>query len=174
MENYFSIGKLVAVFGLKGELILKHQLGKKTALKNLKMLFLEEKKQCFIPYFLLQSKIKNDAEIYIRLEGIDTREMAQKLIHRNVYLDEEAFGKFAAVSSPLSLLGMRVEDFNLGDLGKIIEIIEMPLQVLAKIYYGEKEFLLPLNESTLQSIDRKNKIVHLVCLRDFWIFFNPR
>ncbi|MHB1922732.1 MAG: ribosome maturation factor RimM [Chitinophagaceae bacterium] len=156
------MGKLVAAFGLKGELILQHQLGKKTSLKNLEMLFLEENKNSFIPYFLVSSKIKNEAEIYILLEGIDTREKAQTLIHRNVFLKEDSFKKFAALTAPISLLDMQVEDVHLGDLGKIIEILELPSQVLAKIYYQEKEILLPINESTLRSIDRKNKIVHLL------------
>ena len=38
MPEYFKIGKLVAVHGLKGELLLKHTLGKKTSLKGLQAL----------------------------------------------------------------------------------------------------------------------------------------
>ncbi|MEN9598951.1 MAG: hypothetical protein RL596_1262, partial [Bacteroidota bacterium] len=34
MENYIQIGKFVASFGVKGELILKHSLGKKSTLKG--------------------------------------------------------------------------------------------------------------------------------------------
>ena len=34
MTEYFKIGKLVSVFGLKGELILQHNLGKKSSLKG--------------------------------------------------------------------------------------------------------------------------------------------
>ena len=40
--EYFKIGKLVAAFGIKGEMILKHSLGKKSALKGLKAIFIEE------------------------------------------------------------------------------------------------------------------------------------
>ena len=35
MDNYFKIGKLAATFGLEGQLILEHSLGKKTSLKGL-------------------------------------------------------------------------------------------------------------------------------------------
>jgi 16S rRNA processing protein RimM len=37
--QYFKAGKLVAVHGLKGELILKHELGKKSTLKGCKSNF---------------------------------------------------------------------------------------------------------------------------------------
>jgi 16S rRNA processing protein RimM len=41
MNHYIHIGKFVASFGVKGELILKHALGKKTALKDVEALFVE-------------------------------------------------------------------------------------------------------------------------------------
>ena len=52
MENYRNIGRLVAVFGVQGELVLQHRLGKKTSLKGLKTLFVEEKKDELLPWFI--------------------------------------------------------------------------------------------------------------------------
>ena len=59
MTEYFNIGKLVAVHGLKGELLLKHELGKKTSLKGLQAIFIEEKKNSFLPWFIESTKIKS-------------------------------------------------------------------------------------------------------------------
>ena len=78
--EYFKIGKLVAAHGLKGELVLKHSLGKKTSLKGLQAIFIEEKKDSFLPWFIETTKIKNENEIYLKLEGVDTREAAMKLV----------------------------------------------------------------------------------------------
>ena len=52
MNQYFKIGKLAASFGLKGDLVLQHSLGKKTSLKGLETIFLEEGKDNFMPYFI--------------------------------------------------------------------------------------------------------------------------
>ncbi|MEJ0103316.1 MAG: hypothetical protein WDO19_12470 [Bacteroidota bacterium] len=49
MPEYFKIGKFVAVHGLKGELLLKHELGKKTALKGLQAVFYRRKKRFLHP-----------------------------------------------------------------------------------------------------------------------------
>jgi 16S rRNA processing protein RimM len=76
MTEYFKIGKLVSAFGLKGELILKHNLGKKTSLKGLQAIFVEERKESFIPYFIESTRIKAEDEIYIQLEGVNVREVA--------------------------------------------------------------------------------------------------
>jgi 16S rRNA processing protein RimM len=73
MENYYKIGKLAATFGLEGQLILEHSLGKKTSLKGLENIFIEEKKDSFLPYFIESTKIKNDKEVYLKLEGISAK-----------------------------------------------------------------------------------------------------
>ena len=94
MAEYFKIGKLVAVHGLKGEVLLKHELGKKTSLKDLKAIFIEEKKGSFLPYFIESTKIKAEDEVYIKLENIDSREAAIKLSAKKVWLTEADFKKF--------------------------------------------------------------------------------
>ena len=158
MNEYFKIGKLVSSFGLKGELLLKHHLGKKTSLKGLKALFIEERKESFIPWFVEQTKIKSEDEIYIKFEGINTREQAVALTQKEVWLEETDFKKYSASSSPINLLGYDVmEEGRM--LGKILEVIEQPHQVLCRISLNNKEAFIPLHEETIKKIDRKKQQV---------------
>ena len=159
--EYFKIGKLVATFGLKGELILKHSLGKKTSLKGLETLFIEEVKDSFLPYFIQSTSIKSEDEIFIKLDGLDTKETAKKLMAKEAWLSEEDFKKYAAKSSPISMLGYNL--INEGeDLGKIIEVIEQPHQLLCAILFNGKEALIPIHEQSLKKIDKKNQKVHVI------------
>lgn len=154
MTEYFRIGKFVSTFGLKGELVLKHNLGKKTSLKGLKALFIEEKKESFIPWFIESTRIKNEEEIYLKLEGVNLREQATRLTQKEVWLPEEDFKKFSAKSSPINLLGYEMVE---GEqvLGKILEVIEQPHQILCKIEFNKKEAYIPLHQETIKKIDRK-------------------
>lgn len=161
MANYFNIGKLSAVYGTEGEFILRHSLGKKTSLKDIAAVFVEDRKDSFLPYFIEKARAKDTEHLYIKLEGIDTREAARKLLQKGIYLEDADFKGLASASAPLSLLGFNVTDKQHGPLGEISEIIEMPLQVLAKVMFREKEVLLPLNEQTLLKIDKKQQTVHL-------------
>src|SRR5687767_1865581 len=120
MPEYFKIGKLVAVHGLKGELLLKHELGKKTSLKGLTAIFLEEKKNSFLPWFIESVKIKNDQEIYLKLEGVNTREAAMSINQKQVWLPETDFKKFASRTAPAGLLGYTIIDKG-ESLGEILE-----------------------------------------------------
>lgn len=159
--EYFKIGKLVASFGLKGELVLHHTLGKKTSLKGLTAVFTEEKANSFFPWFIESAKIKNEEEIFLKLEGIDSKEAAFRITQKDIWLPETDFKKFAAKSAPVSLLGYTIINEKV-PLGEILEIIEQPHQLLCRLEMEGKEVLIPLHEQSLQKIDHKNKRVSVV------------
>lgn len=160
MKDYIHIGRIVASFGLEGEVILKHALGKKTQLKGIEALFIEELKGSYLPYFIESSKARNEEETYVKLEGINTKESAARLTTRNAWLLDEDFRKLAGKSAPISLLGYDL--INEGEnLGPVEEVIEQPHQVLLRISLDGKEALIPLHAETLQSIDRTRKQVHV-------------
>lgn len=158
MNQYFKIGKLAASFGLKGEVVLQHSLGKKTSLKGLETIFVEEGTDNFMPYFITAASIKNDKEVFIKLEGIDTKETARKLTPKEVWITEDDFKKFAAKSSPISLLGFHLINDE-EDLGEILEVIEQPHQILCSILLDGKEALIPIHDDSLEKIDKKNRKV---------------
>jgi 16S rRNA processing protein RimM len=160
MSEYFKTGKLVATYGLKGELVFKHSLGKKTSLKGLEAIFIEAGKDNLLPYFIQQTRIKSDDEVWLKLEGIDTKEAARQLTPKEVWLEEADFKKLAAKSAPISLLGFSLIHDG-ADLGPILEVIEQPHQVLCTIQYKGKEALIPINEAFLLKVDNKNRKVYV-------------
>jgi 16S rRNA processing protein RimM len=156
MNEYFKIGKFAATFGTSGQLVLEHNLGKRTSLKGLETIFIEESNDSFLPYFIKTAAIKNDREIFISIEGIDSKEAARFLLKKEVWLAEADFKKFAAGSAPISFLGFMIID-NKKELGEILEVIEQPHQVLCRIMIDSKEALIPLHENSLEKVDKKNK-----------------
>lgn len=159
-EEYRNIGKIVAVFGLQGEVVLEHQLGKKTLLKGLKAIFLEEKRDEMLPWFVEGTRMKSETEVYVKLEGLDTKEAARRVVQKEVWFSEEDFERFAGRSAPISMVGFRLFDGS-SDLGEILEVIEQPHQVLCRIDLSGKEALIPVHEQTLRRIDAKKREVYV-------------
>jgi len=158
MKADVSVGKLVATFGLKGELVLLHALGGKTDLKDVKVLFIEQQRGSTIPYFVESAKAKSNTETWVKLEGINTKEAAAFLLQKNAWMTETDFNRQVKPNATIALLGYKVlEDGK--EIGIISEIIEQPHQVLCAVMVEGKEALIPLNESTLAGIDRRKKTV---------------
>ena len=161
MENYLTIGKIAATFGVKGELVLAHHLGEDASLDGVTALFVEESMGKFIPYFLVSAKPRTDEEMLVVLEGFDTPEKAKKFVKKKVWLREVDVKKSASTSAPISLLGFSMfEKKKL--LGKVVEVIEQPTQLLLSIMINDKEVLVPINETTLEKIDHKNQKIFVV------------
>ncbi len=161
MENYLSIGKISATFGVKGELVLTHHLGEDATLEDVSAIFVEESLGKFIPYFVASIKERNEEEMLLTLEGFETPEKAKKFVKKKVWLREEDVKKSASASAPISLLGFSMyEKKKL--LGKVMEVIEQPTQLLLSIEINEKEVLVPINETTLERIDHKNQKIYVV------------
>ena len=121
-------------------------------------IFVEEKKNSFLPWFIEATKIKSENEIFLRLEGINTREAAIKLTQKEIWVPETDFKKFAAKSAPASLLGYTIINNN-EPLGEILELIEQPHQLLCRLEIKGKEVLIPLHEETLKKINHTKKEV---------------
>jgi 16S rRNA processing protein RimM len=154
--SYFNIGKFAASHGLQGDLVLQHNLGKKTVLKGLEVLFIENAKDSFLPYFIQSKTLKSDTEIYIKLEGVDSKETARKLTPKAVWLQEADFKKHVAQQAAIGLLGFEIFD-NKKSLGNIVEVIEQPHQTLVAIIVNGKEALIPLHEKNILSVDNKKR-----------------
>lgn len=158
MTEYIKAGKLVAAHGLKGEVIFKHSLGKKTALPGLQALFIEDRKESFLPWFIESAKAKTADETYIKIKDINSREQAALLVSKEAWLRQDDFEKQVAKTAPVNLLGYTLIEEG-KPLGIIEELMEQPHQMLCRITINNKEVLIPLHEETLKKIDRKAKQV---------------
>jgi 16S rRNA processing protein RimM len=158
MAAYLKLGKILSAHGLTGELLLEHTLGKASSLKKVEVLFIEDYKKALLPYFVTSSRKKTADAVFISLEGINTRERAQQLVSRAVWIPEELYHQLASKNAPANLLGYQIVE-NDKEIGLITEVIEQPQQLVCKVFIQEQEVLIPLHEETLLSIDHAAKKV---------------
>ena len=78
-SSYRNIGRIVSIFGLKGEMIVQHHLGSKIVVTKIKVIFLEQKKEELLPYFTETIRKKGKDEFYLKLEGIDKQRSCFKI-----------------------------------------------------------------------------------------------
>ena len=160
LYSHIKIGKIVATFGLSGEVIVQHNLGKKAAFKGVEAIFVEQTKNALLPFFIKSVKAKTIDESYVLFEDINSKEAAKRLVSRPVWLTNTDFDKLVDIKSSIALLGYEV--YNEDDLiGLVKEVIEQPHQILLTVMYKEKEVYLPMHEDNLINVDNKNRKIEL-------------
>jgi 16S rRNA processing protein RimM len=158
MSDFIHIGKLVAPHGINGQIILEHALGKPVHFKDVDAVFVEKNEASFIPYFLESASAKTDTLTHLQIEGIHSREAANALIGKKVWLPQADFQKLVEKNSPLALLGYMVQEAG-KDIGVIQEVIEQPHQLLVTVLYQGQEAYIPLHEESLKGVNHARKTV---------------
>lgn len=160
MSDYIHIGKLVAPHGIAGSVILEHALGRPIHFKGVDALFVEQKTGSFIPYFVESASAKTDTITHLQIEGVKTREAANFLTGKKVWLPQADFHKLVEKNAPLALLGYMVQEAG-KNIGVIQEVIEQPHQLMVTINYNNQEAYIPLHEESLKGVNHAKKIVQV-------------
>ncbi|MFZ9404066.1 MAG: ribosome maturation factor RimM, partial [Sediminibacterium sp.] len=158
MEDLIHIGKIVAPHGIAGQVIIEHALGKSISFKGVEVLFVEQTKNSFIPYFIQSASAKTDTLTHVHFEGMKNREATAIVVSKKVWVPQEAFQKLVEKNAPLALLGFMVQEAG-KNLGLIKEVIEQPHQLLVTIDYNGQEAYIPLHEETLKGVNHAKKLV---------------
>lgn len=159
--SYQYIGKLSGSHGLDGKLVLRHQLEGKNIWNKIPHIFVEVRRESYIPYFIEEQSVVNHEEVLLQLDEIDSMELAKTLAGKKVYLETEVYAKLKPKAVSGDMIGFKVIDENLGELGTIEDMFETPGQVVATIQYQSKEVIIPLIDSTIKSIDGANRTIRV-------------
>ena len=135
-------------------------MGKPILFKGIDAIFIEQKTGSFIPYFIQSASAKTDTISHLQLEGVKTREAANFLTSKKVWLPQADFQKLVEKNSPLALLGYMVQEAG-KNIGVIQEVIEQPHQLMVTILYQGQEAYIPLHEESLKGVNHAKKIVQV-------------
>lgn len=154
------VGKIVATHGLQGAVVLQQIIDDTGWLKKGDVLFIELRRESFIPYFVEMAKAANDTEYIITLDDVTNAEEAKKLVGKTTYVKEEVLEK-AKVDSPLMYIGFNLVDKTRGGVGTIEDVLLMGKQWIARLTVDGKEVLIPLVEEMILDVNYKNKYLRM-------------
>ncbi len=152
-KDFLEVGSVVKVHGTKGE--LKFALSRTIKLKEWAFLEFRGKP---VPFYVQSTKAEFDDEIVLRLQGIDSIEMASPLIGKTLLLPKKNVGKEEEDDS-LHVEDYLIIDAQYGELGRVLEMVEYPYQTLAKIIWQSREVLVPMVDEIVLEINDKKKTV---------------
>lgn len=153
-EDMFELGRTLKPHGLKGEVAIKLDVDEPGHYANLDMVWVE-RQGTLVPYGLNSVSIRPKSTV-VQFEGISTLEEAQAMSGHRLLLP-------LSVLPPLDglrfyyheVIGFELIDSQFGSLGTIKDVMDLPGNPLFKTDRNGTEGLFPMQDDTLDSIDRE-------------------
>jgi 16S rRNA processing protein RimM len=155
----FHLGYIAKLHGFKGEVSLFLDVTNPEDYATLDAMFIEINGH-LTPFFVESLKLKNKGFAAIKLEGVNTENDARLLLRKNVYLPASILPELEGTNFyDHEIVDFSVEDINHGDIGKVVQIIDLSANPLIQIEKDGVELLIPLQDNVILEVDRKNKIL---------------
>ena len=155
-KDFIEIGSVVKVHGTKGE--LKVVLTREINFKEWAFLEIREKP---VPFYIKSCKHLFEEEAFIKLDGINDLETAVKLVGYNLLAPIKGLKNAAPELIDKSIINYLLIDSKFGEIGKVVDLVEMPMQILIKTSYNNQELLIPAVEPIIKEINDKLHIIYL-------------
>tara|TARA_B100000902_G_C26887114_1_gene705511 strand:- start:115 stop:636 length:522 start_codon:yes stop_codon:yes gene_type:complete len=158
-KDCFLIGRVFKLHGYKGDVNIYNNNDINFNFKSIRYLFLEENKT-LIPFSITKIKSTKSNVILTKFEDINTEEDALKILKKEVYIPITFLPKSEKNKlSDKKILGFKVEDYNLGEIGKVISINTQTPQKLIFVNNNGKEFCFPMHKEFVLEIDHYRQII---------------
>lgn len=159
-QKLTEVGRIGKTHGLQGELKLSIESGYEEDLLRQESIFITTGGHS-LPYFI--EHIRGKGSWLIKLEDINDKETASALQQAKVLLPADAVQQVGDTpETPYSAwVGYTISDEEMGVIGTIINIVDMPQHYLAVVSHNEREILIPLHENLIISTDTEQKTVQM-------------
>ena len=157
LDSCILIGHIVKAHGFKGEVNaeIHFNLPKKFKLESVYL----EINQKLVPFFIEKISLSNQKAI-IKFEDVDSEEEVKKLLKKSLYLPAEKLPEQEEYDPSLDhIIGFKVKDKTLGELGLVVNIFERAGQDLLMMEYEGKEVMIPVDENIILKVEAKKKLI---------------
>ena len=161
MDEFYFLGKITKLFGLKGELNFFLDVDDINEYANLKNVFIDYNGDK-VPFKIEKFTLKNHNTAIVKLAVVKNIEDAQKYINKHLYLPMETLPALKGKSFYFhEIIGFQAFGVKEGEIGKIVDVNNQTMQSLLVIEKEGKEILFPVSDDLIDKIDRKQKRIYL-------------
>ncbi|OUR98323.1 16S rRNA processing protein RimM [Flavobacteriales bacterium 33_180_T64] len=158
-KDCFFIGKIVKKYSFKGELLVKLDADEPELYENMDSVFVDLR-NTLVPFFIESSQLHKSELLRIKFEDVDTEGDADSLLKSGLYLPLEFLPKLDDNKFYFhEIIGFKVEDKNFGHVGVIKSVNDSTAQSLFEIDRDGIEILIPMNDTFISKVDKKNKTI---------------
>jgi len=168
-DSLVTIGRILKPFGVRGEVKVESLSDVPGRYEGLQTAYLTLPHEGATPQEITVTQVREVTAGYLmKCSAFATPEQAthyrgawvQIPMRAELPRDPDTFYQF-------ELIGLRVEDPDGQQMGTVEEILEYPQHHILVVRNQEAEFLIPLNQRTIEKIDLDKQSLHLVS-KEWW------
>ncbi len=163
-ENCCFAGKIIKLYGAKGELLVKTN-GDLLKKNKTEPIFVDIDGG-LVPFFIAENGLhpQNHSTVKILFRDIHAKEQAQRLLACEIYMSTQNLQNHASEEphesdSLNSLEGFSYVDEKRGNLGRINKVQNFSGNLVLSIHINSKELLIPFATQNLIELDRKKQSI---------------
>ncbi len=157
-EDCFYLGLIVRKHSYKGEVVIKLDTDEPELYAELDSVFIEMNNK-LLPFFIENTLLQKGNQLRVDFEDIKNEDDANAILKKPVYLPLTMLPKLEGNKFYYhEVIGFRIIDEQLGEVGKIKSINDTTAQVLFILENNDKkEILIPMIDDFLINVDRDKK-----------------
>ncbi len=160
--DHYLLGKIIRTHGVKGDFIMTLDTDSPARYSKLKLMYVEVDgilKEYDVTKITVRAKEKN---AIVHFSGIEDMTTAENYLKCDLYQPVSALPRLRGKKFYYhEIIGFQVVDKNLGPLGFITNVFDLPKNTIGEFVFNEKTVLFPLDEIFIEKIDRKEKLFHV-------------
>jgi 16S rRNA processing protein RimM len=160
-DSCYQLGHITRTHGTKGEVQAFLDVDFPDDYDELESVFLEVKGE-LIPYFIENINIQKGSRAIIKFEEIDKIEQAAPLVNCGLFLPDEQLEELDDDQFYFhEIIGLPIVDAQLGQLGTVATVYNMPTQDLISMTYQGHEVMIPLSDDIVTGFDRAAQVLRV-------------
>lgn len=160
MKDFFYLGLITKPFGYKGQAYVYLDTDEPEKYSNLDAVFLNIDGE-MLPYMIEDIQLRGANQAVIKFEDVDGEEI-KSLMKTEIYLP-------LSVLPPLTgnkfyfheVVGFSVIDSEKGNIGKIVDFIDVLQQPIMQVDFNGIEILIPAIDKFFKTVDREKREIHI-------------
>lgn len=160
-KDFYFLGKITKASGYKGSLVFFFDVDNIDSYKELAAVFIDMNDE-LIPFAIKNINFKSAKSAIVQMEDITDEESALALVGNELYLPLSFLPRLDGNKFYYhEVIGFKVVDFSLGELGIVKEVLDQSSQAILVIEQNTKEILVPIIDNIIKIVDRKKKTIQV-------------
>lgn len=154
-QAYLLLGEIVKPQGIRGEVKVRHYTDDPGRFHALKTVYMKENEE-YRPFQVLSARVQNE-DVFLKLEGIDNRDLAEEMRGRELWID-----RMHAVSLDeeqvfiADILGAFAYDTKGREIGRLTDVITTNPTAVLVFDTAKGTMMMPMLKHVVLDIDIEN------------------